>query len=670
MAERFERRFALENDLYTPGAPLLLRAGALLYDRYSGQMLAQLKFKNIAPESIRMLKVRVRMLDSLSEPLGQPVDYCYQDLDIPRDGEFGRNTAIVLPNRNVRAFTTEVLELVFAGGGRWTPGDAPWQPLAPPRPLAQELGGEELALQYRTQYGPDCAWALQEQEDLWTCVCGGINRREEDKCHSCRRSLEALREVNLSSLRADCDKRLEQEQELAEEDKAEAGLRRKKWLKAACILVPLLILAIGLLVTVPKTVSRHRSYAAALALVENGRYAEAEAAFRALGDYSDSVHQLKENIPYQRAMHMLNLAETGDESQLSFIRKTSADMDKKYYGDYAAQALFYQAAGDAFTALGEYQDCRQRAAQCVSSLTICRQNKLQDDYQQASALLGEGSYCRAAAAFTALGDFEDSAGMAMEALYQKATALYGFTEAYTVRYIYAKIQTDPETASVFLISRSEALELGQDCISDLRAACGSDSAEISLSDNDGGLIPMRQALAELFDSLGDYKDSKQYAQALRQAEDYTRDFFRLVEEGELTAAADWLNAYEEEFEGREDWLKLLELYKPFCGNWSMSSGDWTLIPRSGGISQVCTYLSSKVIIGEDKAVLRLTYVGEDSAEHSVELTAERGGDSFSLSSQGALYLAVLSKSGNLAYLQYNGDNVAGSVEYTRSTPEE
>lgn len=669
MAERFERRFALERDLYTPGSPLLLEAGALLVDHYSGQMLAQLKFKNIASRPIQRLKLRVRMLGALSEPLGKPVEFTYPQLNVPRDGEFGRTTAIVLPDQNVRSFTVEVLELSFDDGETWTPGNAPWRPLTPPEPLAQGLGGEELAVQYRTQYGPDCAWTLREQADLWTCVCGAINRLEEDKCHSCRRSREALREVNLTNLRADCDKRLEQERELETEEKTESGLRRRKWLKAACILIPLLILAAGLLLRVPKTLAQHRDYAAALALVEAERFDEAEAAFQALGDYGDSALQLKKNIPYRRAQQILRLADAGDVEQLSLIGKNSGDLDEDTYGPYAAQALYYRAAVDAFTALGSYQDSRQMARQCAASLNDCREKKLRDDYDQAAALLAEGSYCRAAAAFTALGDFDDSADQAKEALYQKALALYAFTEDYSARYIYAGIETGPDAASTFLISRAKALDLGEDCIGDLRAACGADSAEINLSDGDGGLPPLRQALSGLFASLDGYKDSAQYAETLAREEDYTAEFFRLAEEGDLSAAEDWLNAYEEEFEGREDWLKLLELYEPFCDTWDMSGGDWTLIPRSGGLSQVCTYVSSRVLLREGEAVLRLSYAGEDGAEHSVELTAKQGEDSFSLNADGYLYLALMGKNGHLAYLQYSGEEVSGSVEYARSTPE-
>ena len=678
MAERYSRHFAIEEELYCPGSPVVIAAGALLRDNYTGHMLAQLKFKNISPSPVRALKLHLCMLDDAGQALGLPIEHVYRDLRVNRDEEFGRGTAIVLPEGAVCSFSVQVTEVLFEDGDKWSGGDGQWFPLPPRQTLADFLGDEELAVQYQTRYGSDCVSAPLEAGDLWFCVCGAVNSAAEPKCHKCRRMLSALKVVNLASLRSECDERIKNEQIREEAEKAESRVRvrrNKKWLKAVAVLVPLLVLAAGLYVTVPRVTSVQRSYAAAITLLEDGYYDEAEGAFAALGDYKDSSQQVQWNIPYLRANQLLALAEIGDASSLSLIGKTSADLSQEEYGPYAASALFYQAAGEAFAALGDYKDCLEQAAYCGQAVENCRRQKLQDDYDAAAALLEEGHYVEASAAFRALDGFGDSAEMAQDALYLKATALYKFTEEYSARHIYASITADPSMNSVFLLSRGEALNLGQDCIPALRAACGPDD-DIRLVDDieaeADGFDPMLGELAQFFTSLGSYKDSREYAEKLEQASDYTADFYAFIEEGDLNGAYEWLTAWEDDFDGREDWLAALELYMPLCGTWKFNTGDGTLILRSVGDDGYVNNVTSGVIFSdEDEAILRLNCTLEDGTERTIDLSAERGKTTFFLGGEdGRNYYAMLGPSGRLAYLMYDSPgSLTGSVDYARSQQE-
>jgi hypothetical protein len=63
MAERYTRLFALSGKLYTPGAPVIIEAGALLKDNQLSRVLAQIKLKSISPQEIKAVKVRVSPLD-------------------------------------------------------------------------------------------------------------------------------------------------------------------------------------------------------------------------------------------------------------------------------------------------------------------------------------------------------------------------------------------------------------------------------------------------------------------------------------------------------------------------------------------------------------------------------------------------------------------------------
>ena len=99
------------------------------------------------------------------------------------------------------------------------------------------------------------------------------------------------------------------------------------------------------------------------------------------------------------------------EKALALQRDAEADPD-----DYAR----YLSAAEAFEALGAYKDSADRAAQCRDQLVLLNEAALQEDYAAAQELLTQRRYSEAREAFLALGDYEDSAELANESLYQKA----------------------------------------------------------------------------------------------------------------------------------------------------------------------------------------------------------------------------------------------------------
>ena len=68
--------------------------------------------------------------------------------------------------------------------------------------------------QYKLKYGADCKFAAQEHKDLWFCTCGALNHSGE-KCHVCKKELIALKNVDLETLKAERDARLEAERQEA-----------------------------------------------------------------------------------------------------------------------------------------------------------------------------------------------------------------------------------------------------------------------------------------------------------------------------------------------------------------------------------------------------------------------------------------------------------------------
>ena len=122
MSERYSRLFSLPTNLYTEGSPVLIAAGALLKDNQTGKVLAQLKFRNISQKAIQSVKVKVNACDTAGCPLAGMDSFSYLDLSVAAGEEFGQSKPIYLPDATTRAFTVEILSVVFADHEVFTPG--------------------------------------------------------------------------------------------------------------------------------------------------------------------------------------------------------------------------------------------------------------------------------------------------------------------------------------------------------------------------------------------------------------------------------------------------------------------------------------------------------------------------------------------------------------------
>lgn len=237
MEERYTRLFSLPENLYSAGAPVMIAAGALLKDNQTGKVLAQLKLRSLVDQRVKAVKVKIAPLDMVGKPLGETVDHLYLDLNASRDVEFGQKVPIPLPDATTRGFQASVLEVVFADNTLWAAGDAPWEPLSAPVPLAQALADDELAKQYRIQYGEDSVNLFHPERDLWRCACGALNHQNEPVCHKCHKQAAALAALDLGKLKADRDKRLEMDRQKAAEEKAAAKRKARIAIPTAAVAV-------------------------------------------------------------------------------------------------------------------------------------------------------------------------------------------------------------------------------------------------------------------------------------------------------------------------------------------------------------------------------------------------------------------------------------------------
>ena len=203
-------------------------------------------------------------------------------------------------------------------------------------------------------------------------------------------------------------------------------------------------------------------YSDALALMDAGRYDEAMSAFTLLGSYSDSATQVSE-CSYRKAAALAasgdhdgaialyeNLGEYRDSAILAaqlnadvlyaadsyaeawLVYATLPEGYRTHSSDYAAMydtaaALLEDGAFDeasaAFAALGEYADSATQVSEC--------------SYRKAGALAGSGSYDEAIALYNALGNYRDSQALAVQA---RADQLYDGGDLAGAYDIYATLE--------------------------------------------------------------------------------------------------------------------------------------------------------------------------------------------------------------------------------------
>lgn len=226
MENRYIRRFALPERMYTASAPVVLAAGVVLEDTRIPRLVAQLKWKSIDGKPLTALTVSVQCPQG-NGGSGQTL-FTYSDLHITRGQTFGVYTAIVLPQGSAPRMDVRVLSAAFADGTVWTaPEDAVWAPLPAFTSLAKTVEDPELLALSAAL--PKNRYAFWSGQGLWYCSCGGVNHDREAMCHRCGcRREDAASLATADGLQLVQRRRTEEAARLAQEDvlrRAEARAR-------------------------------------------------------------------------------------------------------------------------------------------------------------------------------------------------------------------------------------------------------------------------------------------------------------------------------------------------------------------------------------------------------------------------------------------------------------
>jgi hypothetical protein len=286
MSERYTRLYALTENLYSAGAPVIIAAGALQKDNETGKVFAQIKFRSISVNGIKAVKLKIVPLDTVGKPIGGEFEYQYLDLAAHRDTEFGAKVPVPIADVTTRSFSAAVGEVVFTDNTVWAASGAAWEPLSAPVSLENSLNDAELAKQYRLKFGTSCKYIPSEQKDLWTCACGALNHESESVCHSCGGKLAELKAIDFAALKEERDARIATETQKAAENKAAAAKAGK--VKKFSLIGGAAAIIIAFVIVLTQVIIPSGKYSEAEKLLANGDYFGAVAAFEALGNYKDA----------------------------------------------------------------------------------------------------------------------------------------------------------------------------------------------------------------------------------------------------------------------------------------------------------------------------------------------------------------------------------------------
>ncbi|MBR3391118.1 MAG: hypothetical protein IKG74_00450 [Firmicutes bacterium] len=301
----------LPADIYTGGAPFVIKAGALLKNEETGQVLLQLKFKNISDKTIKALSVKAAAKSVAGVELTGVEKYEYLDLAAAPNKEFGDRRAITMPDKNTRQVDVKGIEAVFDDGTIWTASEeAEWMPLPEQIKISSSLTNPELVQQYARETTSWAAYSPDKLLDIWRCTCGQINKKEQSVCKKCGidrdRVFEALNEEQLSIHKTEYDEHERQRQE--EETRINNELKKKR-IKKLLVICPIItaLLICGL---VMKHVREKSAYEqGAVACLEEQNYYGAIVNYLFAKDYqgvADTICGLNEKTPVQAIIGNLN----------------------------------------------------------------------------------------------------------------------------------------------------------------------------------------------------------------------------------------------------------------------------------------------------------------------------------------------------------------------------
>ena len=661
MEGKFITLYTLPTPLAGVEAPVLISKGELLMSRFSEKLFVRIEMHSLDEREVHSVKICLQLFDEVGAPIESPVQISYSSLSVKRDSNFGWRRIIPIPSRNARSFSVFLTNVTFSDYSFWD-NDLPLNSIGKMQTLREALGSDAVAKQFEAQYGSDCQFMPSDETVIWYCTCGAVNRSDEERCHICRRKRTALCDVNFDALKVDLKNAGKAKESKSIEKRVNKDFRKRLFI-SVLIILPILLVSSLIVLTIPPFIERQKSYQRAEYLLEQNHFDEAQAGFLDLGDYRNSKLQVEKEIPYQKALFLLDAAQNADATAFSIVGVVNPVTGDDEEGIRISLVNY---AREMLETIAPYKDAENLLDSIQKTNEEYTEKLNEKAYAHATELLEKGAYLKAREAFQSLNDYSDASEKADECLYRRALSVLSFCENYNVRHIYLAIGKDLKDVTKVSMPGQVLTELGSDIIFELKKCFLEDGVEFCYEDTPSGegYLPICEAVQNEFEKLGEYKNSADLKIRASEVGDFTRPFYQLLHSGELNEATKWLKKYGDEIPDSGAYIEWLEYLQMLCSKWQLSMGDSTLIPFSVGLyGTKLENLKTRITIDNNVAALHITQIDD---EYEVTLSANFGQKQFSSDTDGSVYYGYLNQVDHLVYIRYSQNgSILSSCEYNR-----
>lgn len=228
--QQFRQILKSDEPRYTAGIPIIVESYALMKDKKTGEVLAQIIFRNISETRTHDLAIDITCRNADSEKTKGVFGYSYFEPYYKRDQKFGMDVFILLPDASTRSIEINIKKATFIDGSEKR---AQENSLKTPeqRRLVDYFEDDRIAKQYVREANNIAFFVAEEFNDLWLCSCGAYNSKHELKCHVCLITLDRLKALLSTDILK--PRLAEYEKKQAELKIKQAGVKRLQELKIA-----------------------------------------------------------------------------------------------------------------------------------------------------------------------------------------------------------------------------------------------------------------------------------------------------------------------------------------------------------------------------------------------------------------------------------------------------
>ena len=399
--DRLELLMKQSESQYAQGSPILLEACALYYDRPSNNCIAQIKWKNIDPRTIKAISIDLCLLDAFDQPL-KTISHQYSKLNVSKGSFFGEKEAIAIDEQATTRYDVILNAVSFTDGSVYrSDSKIKFEILPEKKPVSVS---KEFLDQYKRDLGKN-GFALaaccqpQHENGLWQCGCGSW-QYIDTPCLNCGATQEILEQIaNPQQLKANLalyeielaeeerileEERIAQEKANEERRKAEEERRlaqekidkenaikeaaqKKKKKTIAILIAALVVIGIGVACVFNFYVIPNGHYNKGKTLVSLQQWDEAVAEFEAAGSFNNSETQIlatrykegevkRANKDWNGAITAFQLAGSYQDAPDQILKtRYEEGNDKAANNDTEGAAQAYFLAGNYSDAIAKYQ---------------------------------------------------------------------------------------------------------------------------------------------------------------------------------------------------------------------------------------------------------------------------------------------------------------------------